>query len=145
MTEWLIGFGLRPVIGVNLLILLFVVWIFIRVVANENNAIIWADFVSSLGTDGKQHGDLKKLGQLAGIVVAVVSALMYADAKNVEATGLAALLAVVLLYLGGVTDYVTTWLKLRGNGSSPPPSSPQVLTATAGSAEKSATVSVTTP
>ena len=98
-------FGLRPVDGVNIAILLVVVWILVRVIHSEANAIVWADFISTRGADGSQRGDLNKIGQLVGIAVAAMSVLMYADNKTVDAVGLAALLGVALAYLGGVSAY----------------------------------------
>lgn len=105
MSDFLIGIGVRPVDGINALILLMVIWTFVRVVANEKNTIVWADFISSRGHDGEQHGDLTKVGQLVGIVVSAVCVLMYADSDKVEPVGLSALLGVALLYLGSVTAY----------------------------------------
>lgn len=98
-------FGLRPIDGVNILILLALVWILIRLVNDPNNSIIMADYIASRGVDGKQHGDLDKVGQIVGIVVSAMTVLMYADNKTVEPTGLSILLGVSLLYLGGVSMY----------------------------------------
>ena len=105
LAEFLTGIGLRPVDGINALILLVVIWTFVRVVANEKNTIVWADFISSRGHDGEQRGDLTKVGQLVGIVVSAVTVLMFADSEKVEPVGLSALLGVALVYLGGVTAY----------------------------------------
>lgn len=103
---------LRPVDGINAIILLVVIWTFIRVISSDTNTIIWADFISTRGEDKLQHGDLNKVGQLVGIVVAAMSVLMYADSKNVEPTGLSVLLGVALAYLGAVTMYAA-WLRSK--------------------------------
>ena len=105
---------LRPVNGVNLLILLVLIWILYRIVRDEGNIIEWADFISTRGNDGKQHGDINKVGQWAGIVIAVMSVLMYSDNQAVDATGLAALLGVALLYLGGVAGYAANLRARQG-------------------------------
>lgn len=105
MQNFLSSLGLRPVDGINALILLIVIWMFVRIVLSEATQIIYADYISSRGTDGRQHGDLDKVGQVVGIIVAALVVLMYADNEKVEPLGLAALLGVSLLYLGGVTMY----------------------------------------
>lgn len=97
--------ALRPIDGVNMLILLVLLWILVRVIHSDSNLIVWSDYISSLGADGKQHGDLNKVGQLVGVVIAAMCVLMYADNDKVDPTGLAALLGVSLLYLGGVSGY----------------------------------------
>lgn len=105
-------FGVRPVDGINLLILAMLIWILIRIINDAGNLVVWADFVSTKGIDGKQHGDLNKIGQIAGIVLAVVTVLMYADNTTVDPTGLAALLTVALIYLGGVTAFAV-WMRSK--------------------------------
>lgn len=98
---------LRPIDAINILILLVVVWILVRVIMSEQNTVVWADFISTRVTDGSQRGDLNKVGQLAGIVVASVSVLMYADSEKVDPTGLSVLLGVALAYLGAVSAYAS--------------------------------------
>ena len=114
MTDFLDLFGLRPIEGINLLILLLLVWILFRVINDTGNLIEWADYISTRGTDGKQHGDINKVGQWAGILIAVMSVMMYADNETVDATGLAALLGVALLYLGGVAGYAANLRSRQG-------------------------------
>jgi hypothetical protein len=97
--------GLRPIDAINMIILLLLLWILVRIVSNDKNLIIWADYVSTRGQDGNQHGDINKIGQLAGIVLAVVVVLMYADNTMVEPVGLSALLGVSLVFLGAPTMY----------------------------------------
>jgi hypothetical protein len=98
-------FGLRPVDGINAAILLVVVWILIRVIHSDANSIVWADFISTRGADGKQHGDTNKGGQLVGIVISAITVLMYADNQTVDVVGLAALLGVALAFLAAPTMY----------------------------------------
>lgn len=111
--NWL-SFGLRPIDGINLLILLVLIWILFRVINDEGNLIEWADYISTRGSDQKQHGDINKVGQWAGIFIAVTSVMLYADNVTVDATGLAALLAVALLYLGGVAGYAANLRAKQG-------------------------------
>lgn len=115
MTELLEWSALRPVNGVNALILIVLIWILYRVIQDEGNLILWADFISTRGADSKQHGDLTKVGQLVGIGLAAISVLMYADNEVVEPVGLSALLGVALLYLGGVTMYAANLRSKQGS------------------------------
>ena len=112
---YLLSLGLRPVDGINILILLLLMWILYRIISDDGNMIVWADFIASTGRDGKQHGDLNKIGQLAGICIAVMSVLMYSDNKTVDATGLSILLGVALLYLGGVSGYAASLRAKQGS------------------------------
>lgn len=114
MTNFLALFWLRPIDGINILILLTLWWILVRIIRGDPN-INWADFISTRGQDGQQKGDINKVGQWAGIVVAVMSVLMYAGKVNVDGAGLAAVLGVSLLYLGGVAAYSAT-LRSRQQG-----------------------------
>jgi energy-coupling factor transporter transmembrane protein EcfT len=108
-------FGLRPVDGINLLTLLFVIWMFIRVMNSETNTIVYADFISTLGADGKQHGDINKLGQTVGIVIAALCDLLYAHSKNMDAGGLALVLSVTLAYFAAVKMYATYLKSKQGS------------------------------
>ena len=115
MTNLLSLFWLRPIDGVNLMILLLLWWILIRIVRDDRNDVIWADYISTRGSDGRQHGDINKIGQWAGIILSVMCTLMYADNQTVDPTGLAALLGVALLYLGGVASYAATLRAKQGS------------------------------
>ena len=117
MTNFLALFWLRPIDGVNLLILLVLLWILYRIIRNEDNDIAWEDFISTRGPDNRQHGDIDKVGKWFGIVIATMPALMYADNERVEPTGLAALLAVSLAYLGGAGGYGATHRAKQGRGT----------------------------
>ncbi len=105
---------LRPVDGINALILLFVIWIFIRVVSSDVNTIVWADFISTRH-DGEQRGDLNKLLQLAGGVVGCITALLYADNEKVDAIGLAAVLGVVLGFCAGPAMWAANLRSKQGS------------------------------
>ncbi len=115
MTHFLSLIYLRPIDGINLLILLVLLWILYRIVRNEDNDIAWEDFISTRAADGRQHGDINKVGQWFGIVIATMPVLMYVDNDKVEPTGLAALLAVSLLYLGGVAGYAANLRAKQGS------------------------------
>ena len=108
-------FWLRPIDGINMLILLVLIWILYRIVKDEGNLIQWADYIASRGPDGRQHGDLNKVGQGVGIGLACTSVLMYSDNQTVDPTGLAALLGVALLYLGGVSGYAANLRSKQGS------------------------------
>lgn len=118
MSTVLAQFWLRPVDGINLLILAVLLWILFRVINDEGNLIVWADFISSRGPDGRQHGDIDKVGKVFGIVLATVTVMMYADNEKVEPTGLAALLGVSLTYLCAVSAY-SSYLRSKQSPASP--------------------------
>ena len=101
-------FGLKLSDALRLIIILLLVWNLYRIIHSDSTAIFWADFISTRGADGVQHGDINKVGQWAGIFIAFMSVFMYADNEKVEPIGLSALLGVALLYLGGVATYAAT-------------------------------------
>jgi drug/metabolite transporter (DMT)-like permease len=74
-------------------------------VHDTGSPIEWWHFVSSKGRDGKQYADLTKLGQLIGILLCIASTFIFAARKSTTASEFSILLAVVLLYLGGVQAY----------------------------------------
>ena len=113
MTNFFALFYLRPIDGVNLLILLLLWWILIRIVRGNDN-IEWADYITTRGRDGVQRGDINKIGQWAGIVLCVMTILMYADNEKVDPAGLSWLLGVALLYLGGVAGYAANLRAKQG-------------------------------
>jgi hypothetical protein len=113
MTNFLALFWLKPIDGINLMILILLWWVLIRVVRGDPK-IVWADFISTRAADGTQKGDINKVGQWAGIALSVMCVLMYADNEKVDASGLAALLAVALLYLGGVAGYAANLRAKQG-------------------------------
>jgi hypothetical protein len=134
MSNFFALFWLKPIDGINLLILLSLWWVLVRIVRG-NNDIVWADYISTRGADGKQKGDINKVGQWAGIVLSVMCVLMYADNDKVEPTGLAALLGVALLYLGGVAGYAATLRSKQGTVTTvteplPDPAPPMKTTVT---------------
>lgn len=108
-------FGLRPVDGINALILVVAIWVLVRVINSETNAIIIADFISTRGTDGKPHGDLNKLLQLSGGLVGCITALLYADNDKVDALGLAAVLGVVLGFCAGPAMWAANLRSKQGS------------------------------
>lgn len=114
MSEFASMFSLRPIDGINLLILLVLCWILLRIINDQGNVIEWADYIASRGPDGRQHGDLNKVGQAVGIGLACTSVLMYSDNQTVDPTGLAALLGVALAYLGGVGMYAANLRAKQG-------------------------------
>lgn len=113
MRDFMALFWLRPIDGINLLILLVLIWILYRIIfIDDRNSIVWADYISSPDATGRQRGDLNKVGQVAGIFLCVSVVTMYADNTSVEPMGLSALLTVALAFLGGVTMYAT-WIRSK--------------------------------
>lgn len=84
-----------------------VLWLHILINKNDNT-LTWEDLVSVRGLDGKNHADWTKIGQGAGVFIAVFIPLQYAVNDKFEPIGGAALLAASLLYLGGVASYSAT-------------------------------------
>jgi hypothetical protein len=69
----------------------------------EESPLQWSQFVSTLGKDGKDHGDLTKLGQLVGIIVSSFIVLALAARVNsLDWVGFAAIFTLYLTYVAGV-------------------------------------------
>ena len=81
-------------------------------IINGNNTLEWEHLVSIKSSDGRQIADWDKIGKGCAVILCVLSTIVYTYSPMMEATGLAAILAVVLAYLGGVSAYAST-LKAR--------------------------------
>ena len=106
-------FGLRPVDGVNIAILLVLAWILVRILHSDANTVQAGDFISSPGA-GRDRGDLNKLLQLGGGVAGILSALMFSAKPNVDGFGLAAVLTVVLGFCAGPAVWSATLRSRQG-------------------------------
>lgn len=99
---------MTPVIGGILVVFLLVTWFLHRMIAKVTNSLEWEHLISSRAIDGKQYVDWNKIGQGAGVVLSVWLPFIYAGSDHMDGTGLAAVMGVSLLYLGGVSSYATS-------------------------------------
>lgn len=83
----------------------------IRAASNE---LEFYQLISTKAQDGKYYVDWNRIGQGAGVVLSSVTPFIYAYSPNMDATGLAAVLGVVLAYLGGVSGYAATLRAKQG-------------------------------
>jgi hypothetical protein len=89
-----------------MLVIVLLVYQLHRVMEDDANPIQWWQFISSIGKDGKPYADLTKLGQAAGIITCMAVVIIFsARVKDLSWEGFAAVLTIVLLYLGGVQGY----------------------------------------
>jgi hypothetical protein len=79
-----------------------------HMISKESNSLQWEHLISSKGIDGRQYVDWNKIGQGMGVVLAVWLPFIYASSNSMDGTGLAAVMGVSLLYLGGVSSYATS-------------------------------------
>ena len=87
----------------------------IKVVENAENNLEWWHLVSSRGADGGQYADWNKIGQGCGVVLCVGLPAVYVYSPKMEAVGLAAVMGVALLYLGGVSGYAANLRSKQGS------------------------------
>ena len=83
-------------------------------IINGKNDLEWTQLVSTRGSDGKQYADWNRIGQGCGVILCVWLPAVYSYSPKMDATGLAAVLAVVLAYLGGVSGYAATLRAKQG-------------------------------
>lgn len=96
------------VLALSAIIFLLIVLALVRVINSSTNELDWSDLISSRGRDGKQYADWNKIGQGLGVVQCVWLPTVYAYSQKMDAGGLAAVMGVSLLYLGGVSSYAAT-------------------------------------
>lgn len=74
----------------------------------SNNGIEWRDFVSAEKPDGTYRGDINRVGQCVGVVVAAFAIIATAPKAHTDYAGFALVLAACLAFLGGVAAYAAT-------------------------------------
>jgi len=87
---------------------------FVRIVNGEND-LEWWHLVSTRAADGSQYADWNKIGQGLGVVLCVWLPAVYVYSPKMEAVGLAAVMGVALLYLGGVSGYAANLRSKQGS------------------------------
>ena len=85
-----------------------------RIINSVSNELEWWHLISTRAPDGTQYADWNKIGQGCGVVLCVLLPVVYVYSEKMEAGGLAAVLGVVLLYLGSVSGYAATLRARRG-------------------------------
>ncbi len=91
-----------------------------HLIKRDDNDLTWDDLVSVRGVDGKNHADWTKIGQGAGVFIAVFIPLQYAINDKFDPVQGALLMGAALVYLGGVAAYSSTLRAKRndtGKGS----------------------------
>jgi len=102
------------VIGLFFLLVL----IFIAHIMNSKNDLQWFHLVSVRADDGKQYASWNQIGQGMGVVVSVWMPFLYVNSPKMDALGLAAVMGVSLLYLGGVSGY-SKYIRAKQNSDPP--------------------------
>ena len=101
------------VMGLTAIIVIAALVALIHII-NGAEELEWVHLVSTRTVDGYQRADWNKIGQGLGVVLSVWLPAVYVYSPKMEATGLAAVLGVVLLYLGGVSSYAATLRARQG-------------------------------
>lgn len=83
-------------------------WFLHHTIGKSSNTLEWEQLISSRAVDGHQYVDWNRIGQGMGVVLAVWLPFIYASSNSMDGTGLAAVMGVSLLYLGGVSSYATS-------------------------------------
>ncbi len=114
MNDWL-SLSLLVRLFAGAAVLSFVVLV-VRVINSAGNELEWADLISTPARNGgRPHADWNKIGQGFGVVLCVWLPAVYVYSAKMEAVGLAAVMSVALLYLGGVSAYAATLRARQGS------------------------------
>ena len=87
----------------------------VKVVNSTGNTLEWWHLVSSRAANGVQFADWNKIGQGCGVVICTVLPAVYVYSPKMDAIGLAAVMVVALLYLGGVSGYAANLRAKQGS------------------------------
>jgi len=102
------------IFGSYVILVLMLSFAVYRVMNSEDNDLEWAELISTKGQDGKLHPDWNKIGQGGGVFICIWLPGVYVYSDKVEAGGLATLMGVALMYLGGVSGYAATLRARQG-------------------------------
>jgi len=86
----------------------------VKIVNGTGNTLEWWHLVSSRSSNGVQFADWNKIGQGCGVVLCTVLPAVYVYSPKMDAIGLAAVMGVALLYLGGVSGYAANLRSKQG-------------------------------
>jgi len=87
----------------------------VKVVNSTGNTLEWWHLVSTRSANGVQFADWNKIGQGCGVVLCTVLPAVYVYSPKMDAVGLAAVMGVALLYLGGVSGYAANLRSKQGS------------------------------
>lgn len=114
MGEWFNFADVARIVAGGVALLFFVA--IVKIINSNHNDLEWADLFSTVSVvDKKQHADWDKIGKGCGVMLCVWMPVVYSYSPKMDATGLALLLGVVLLYLGGVSAYSATLRSRQGS------------------------------
>ena len=99
---------MNPLIGISVIVFLIGFWFLSHLIGKTTNSLEWEQLISSKAIDGKQYVDWNRIGLGLGVLIAVWLPFIYAYSEKMDGTGLAAVMGVSLLYLGGVSSYATS-------------------------------------
>jgi hypothetical protein len=101
--------------AIGLALFLGLLFALIKIVNSAGNSLEWWHLVSSRAQDGSQYADWNKIGQGCGVMLCVGLPTVYVYSPKMEAVGLAAVMGVALLYLGGVSGYAANLRSKQGS------------------------------
>lgn len=104
----------RLVMALTAIIILFVIWAFIRIINSQANTLQWWHLISTKGATGEQWLSWDPIGKGLGVVLCFWLPTLYAYSPKMEAMGLAAVMGVALAYLGGVSGYAAMLRSRQG-------------------------------
>lgn len=105
----------KLVVALSAIIVLLLLLAMVRIINSGDNDLQWWHLVSTKAADGGQYADWNRIGQGLGVVLCVWLPAVYVYSPKMEAVGLAAVMGVALLYLGGVSSYAATLRSKRGS------------------------------
>lgn len=79
-----------------------------------DNGLEWRDYISSIGPDGKFHGDINKLGQVTGIAFGSVALVLVSPNAKDDFTGFALVLTAYFAFVGCAAGYAA-YLRSKNN------------------------------
>ena len=92
------------------------IWYFVRIFNDPANDLHWWHLVAT-ERDGNVFADWNKIGQGSGVALSIWMPTVYVNSPNMDATGLALVMGVSLMYLGGVSSYAATLRARKGTTS----------------------------
>ena len=90
--------------------------VFLWWVVRGTSEIEWWQFIATKELDGKNHGDIDKLGKLVALVVSSVIIVWHGYALKIDAL----LLGIYLTYAGAIGGWAAYLRYKQRNGSQPP-------------------------
>ena len=105
----------RLVMALTAIIVLIVIWAFIRIINSQANTLEWWHLISTRGDTGAQWLSWNEIGKGLGVILCFWLPAVYVYSPKMEAMGLAAVMGVALAYLGGVSGYAAMLRSRQGS------------------------------